>query len=331
MTLDAALSYIRSLKEGETFSYTKVAEKYGISRTTLSTHHQGRRTTREAAHEDQRLLHPRDEAELIEYIKSFTEKHCPPTRQMIINFATPLCRWEPGDSWFTRLLHRHPDDLITAWATPMESTRHIADNYERYRLYFDLLTKKVTEFDVLPENTYNMDEKGFMIGVIGKTKRVFNKVLYKQRRYKQPSHDANREWVTVIGTICADGTYLPPAVIYPAASKKVQASWVHDIDPETHDIRFSVSPSGWTNDDLGVAWLQQVFEPATQGKARRKYRLLILDGHGSHVTRQFINYCDLHRILVLVYPPHATHTLQPLDVSCFKPLSSSLRYKCGVK
>jgi hypothetical protein len=323
MSLQAALSYINSLKEGESFSYSKVAKKYCISGTTLSTHHQGRRTTREAYHLDRRLLHPRDEAELVKYIKSFTEKHCPPTRQMIINFATPLCGWEPSDRWVSRLIHRHPDDLTTAWTTPMESRRHVADNGKRYCLYFDLLTRKVKEFEVLPRDTYNMDEKGFMIGVIGKTKRVFDKVLYKERRYKQPSHDASREWVTVIGAICADGSHLPPAVIYSSDSEKVQANWMHDINPETHNIRFSVSKSGWTNDNLGVAWLEQVFDPATQGKARSNYRLLILDGHGSHVTTRFLDYCDENRILVLVYPPHATHTLQPLDVSCFGPLSQS--------
>ena len=205
----------------------------------------------------------------------------------------------------------------------MEGNRHDADNSERYELYFGLLSRKVKEFDILPRNTYNMDEKGFMLGVIGKTKRVFDKVLYKERRYKQPSHDASREWVTVIGAICADGTSLPPAVIYSADSEKVQANWVHDINPETHSIYFSVSQSGWTNDDLGVAWLEQVFDPATQDKARRNYRLLILDGHGSHVTTRFLDYCDENRILVLVYPPYATPTLQPLDVSCFKPLSQS--------
>jgi hypothetical protein len=75
----------------------------------------------------------------------------------------------------------------------MESTRHAADNYERYRLYFNLLTKKVKEFDILPKNTYNIDKKGFIIRVIRKTKRVFNKVLYKEHQYKQPSHNANRE------------------------------------------------------------------------------------------------------------------------------------------
>jgi hypothetical protein len=105
----------------------------------------------------------------------------------------------------------------------MESSRHKADNGERYRLYFGLLTRKVAEFEVDPENTYNMDEKGFMIGVIGKTKRVFDKVLYKNRRFKQASHNANREWTTVIGCICADGTTLPPAVIFSAAGDQVQS------------------------------------------------------------------------------------------------------------
>jgi hypothetical protein len=38
------------------------------------------------------ILHPRDEAELVQYIRGLTERHIPPTRQMIINSATPLCR-----------------------------------------------------------------------------------------------------------------------------------------------------------------------------------------------------------------------------------------------
>jgi hypothetical protein len=37
----------------------------------------------------------------------------------------------------------------------------------------------------------------------------------------------------------------------------------------------------------------------------------------------FIEYCDRNRILLAVYPPHSTHTLQPLDVVMFKPFSSA--------
>jgi hypothetical protein len=41
------------------------------------------------------------------------------------------------------------------------------------------------------------------------------------------------------------------------------------------------------------------------------------------VTDDFIDYCLDHRILLAILPPHSTHTLQPLDVGCFKPLASA--------
>jgi hypothetical protein len=37
----------------------------------------------------------------------------------------------------------------------------------------------------------------------------------------------------------------------------------------------------------------------------------------------FISFCDYHRILLAVFPPHSTHSLQPLDVLVFNPLSSA--------
>jgi hypothetical protein len=83
------------------------------------------------------------------------------------------------------------------------------------------------------------------------------------------------------------------------------------------------SPSGWTNNDIGLAWLEQVFDRFTKDKARRSWRLLILDGHGSYLTMDFIEYCYQNMILLMVYPPHLTHTLQALDVVMFKSLSSS--------
>jgi hypothetical protein len=72
-----------------------------------------------------------------------------------------------------------------------------------------------------------------------------------------------------------------------------------------------------TNNELGLAWLEQVFDHPTKAKARREWRLLNLDGHGSHLTSDFIDYCDGNRILLAIFPPHATHSLQPLDVVLF--------------
>jgi hypothetical protein len=109
-------------------------------------------------------------------------------------------------------------------------------------------------------------------------------------------------------------------LIYEAANKSIQLTWVEDIKAGEHEVFITSSPSGWTNNDIGLAWLEQVFDRCTKKKARRLYRLLILDGHGSHITMDFINYCDQNRILLAILPPHSTYTLQPLDVVMFKPL-----------
>ena len=70
-----------------------------------------------------------------------------------------------------------------------------------------------------------------------------------------------------------------------------------------------------------------VFQRFTAAKARRKYHLLLVDGHGSHLTKEFLEYCHGHKIILAVYPHHSTHTLQPLDVVMFKPLSTAYSKK----
>ena len=98
MPVKEALAEIDSLRPGEQFSYRALAKKHSCSRSTLMRQHKGQAVPHEQKVEDQRLLHPRDEAELVEYIRGFTERHLMSTRQIIINFATPFCGWEPSDS-----------------------------------------------------------------------------------------------------------------------------------------------------------------------------------------------------------------------------------------
>jgi hypothetical protein len=137
--------------------------------------------------------------------------------------------------------------------------------------------------------------------------------------------DGSREWITLLATVCADGTALPPSLIYAAASGALQSTWVADVEAGKHNVFITSSSSGWTNNDVGLAWLEQVFNRCTKQKAwrRRYYRLLIVDGHGSHLTMEFFEFCHTHRILLAVLPPHSTHTLQALDVVKFKPLSTA--------
>jgi hypothetical protein len=50
----------------------------------------------------------------------------------------------------------------------MDSKRYAADSEAKYSLYFDLLHHKIEEYVIDARHTYNMDEKGFMIGITGK-------------------------------------------------------------------------------------------------------------------------------------------------------------------
>jgi hypothetical protein len=59
-----------------------------------------------------------------------------------------------------------------------------------------------------------MDEKGFMIRRTGRSKRVFSKALWESKQVTDSLQDGNREWVSVLACIGADGTALPPSIIF---------------------------------------------------------------------------------------------------------------------
>jgi hypothetical protein len=73
--------------------------------------------------------------------------------------------------------------------------------------------------------------------------------------------------------------------------------------------------------------LKEVFHPQTKEKARRKYKLLLLDGYGSRLIIDFITFCDENKIILAVFLLHATHKLQPLDVVLYGPLSRAYNRK----
>jgi hypothetical protein len=119
------------------------------------------------------------------------------------------------------------------------------------------------EHDVKPRNTYNMDEKGFFVGTTTRSKRVFAKAVWAAKERTAAIQDDNREWVTLLACVCASGEVLPPALIHEGKSG-LQSSWVDTVEVGKHETFFANSPSGWTNNELGLAWLEQVFDRSTK-------------------------------------------------------------------
>jgi len=131
--------------------------------------------------------------------------------------TTPWCS--------VRSLNSHPghkDSLDSRYLNTLDLARYKADSKASYSQYFEIIGNKIEEYSITMQNVYNMDEKGFIIGQIQKSKRVFIISTYKEDKLAVAGQDGNRELITVLATICADRTALSPALIYKAASGEMQ-------------------------------------------------------------------------------------------------------------
>jgi hypothetical protein len=101
------------------------------------------------------------------------------------------------------------------------------------------------------------------------------------------------------------GTSLPPLVIF--KGKSVQQQWFpEDLQP-FNNWEFTATVNAWTSDETAVEWLEKLFIPLTKPSDPKEKRLLILDGHGSHETTDFMYLCFQHN--KLVYPHSDTPPL----------------------
>jgi len=53
------------------------------------------------------------------------------------------------------------------------------------------------------------------------------------------------------------------------------------------------------------------------------YRILIVNGHASHMRIEFIEFCLSVNIIAYCAPPDSTHLRQPHDVGLFFPLQKA--------
>jgi hypothetical protein len=88
--------------------------------------------------------------------------------------------------------------------------------------------------------------------------------------------------------VSATGSYLNPGIIF--KGKDLQAQWFLSEFRKLAPWHFICSEKGWTDNEIAVAWLQDVFLPQTTPKNEEDSRLLILDGHKSHTSVRFSSF-----------------------------------------
>jgi hypothetical protein len=308
------------LQNGTFSSLSEAAQAYSLSKSSLG-HRKNGRQSRQKAHEDQQLLSPAAERAVVRWCTQLDDYGFPPRLDILLQLVRSLVTKEQGleqdigKNWITRFLNRHPE-VAAKYASRIDRQRAYASNPRTVQDHFNKLGKVIRAHNIRPRGITNCDEKGIIMGYSSKTK-VITRRGRKNPRVKQ---DGKREMITILEAVSADGYVFPTFMITKGATHRV--GWYQNVEKETdRSTRFAVSPKGWTDDELAMIWLKEVYEPFSRGRTSEgETRLLILDGHASHITYDFCKYCEDHNIIVFCLPAHSTHLLQPLDVGLFAPL-----------
>ena len=220
-----------------------------------------------------------------------------------------------GKHWVSNFIKRRLE-LWMRFQHKYDYQRAKCEDPEVIQGWFNLVRNTIAKYGIQDADIYNFDETGFMMGVISTGIVVTSSDGRAKAKRVQPG---NREWVTVIQGVNSQGWTVLPFII--VASKNHLASWYQNSGFPPNWV-ISVSENGWTTNERGMDWIRH-FEKHTRARTVGGYRLLVLDGHESHHSDEFEEYCKENNIITLYMPPHSSHLLQPLDVGCFGPLKKA--------
>ena len=321
---------IYDVKNGRAKSIRGAAAANSIPYQTLQNRLKGR-DSRVVAHEHKQILSPVEEKTLFKWITRLTCTGFPATPALVVEMAEEIRRarvqlspqqQQPllpiGEKWIYRFRNRYPD-LKGIWTRQLDTSRFRSMNRASLETYFDVVLKLYQQHQYQPQHIYNMDESGFSVGDSQSSRVLVN--ARTSSGFKQIGQ--RQEWITAIECVSAAGVAIAPLIIFKA--QHTNSSWIPARTPR--EWRFSTSNSGWTSDSHGIEWLTSVFHPLTYPPVSTDpptRRLLIMDGHSSHITANVISFCMHKAIDLLILPPHTSQITQPLDIGLFGPLKSML-------
>lgn len=218
-----------------------------------------------------------------------------------------------GRAWFDHFLRRHREKLANRKSTGISHARTGDFNRERVKNFYDKLETEYLKHNYPPDRVWNVDEIGLSV-VQSKTPQV---VGLKGKRQIGALTAAERGFlVTVICSMSAGGSYVPPMLIYPRTN--ITETLMKGAPPGSIG---RAHPSGWVQSNLFTQWFEHFISKTAP--TEKSPVLLILDGHYSHTRNvDVIDLASKNHVSIISLPSHTTHKLQPLDRTFMEPLKT---------
>ena len=126
--------------------------------------------------------------------------------------------------------------------------------------------------------------------------------------------------ITVCTTVNPVGNTIPPVFVFLRA--KFHDSLLFGA-PEGSLGLVNSTKSGWMISGLFLQALEHIKKHTKCSKENKI--LLLMDNHESHCSLDAILFARENGIVLVTFPPHCSHRLQPLDVGILGPFKSKLK------
>ncbi|KAJ3535681.1 hypothetical protein NM208_g7040 [Fusarium decemcellulare] len=309
---------LQALQNNLNLKLRPTAKAYRVPYSTLRDRRNGIQSQRDWIPKSRRLS-DLEEQIIVQFILDLDSRGFPSRLRFVEEMANSLLADRDaspvGKRWAHNFVKRQPE-LKTRLFRKYDYQRAKCEDPAIIRNWFTLVANTIAKYGIRSDDIWNFDETGFMMGII-----MAGMVVTGSERHGRPKsvQPGNREWITVIQAINAEGQSIAPFII--GAGQYHLANWYRECDLPS-DWVIATSQNGWTDNQLGLEWLKH-FDRSTAKRSVGRYRLLILDGHESHHSADFERYCEENKIITLCMPAHASHLLQPLDVGCFSVLKKA--------
>lgn len=197
-----------NLRNQPVYSLRSAALDHTIAYSTLQQRWKGGNSWAQAV-EDKMILTLAQEAILVEWIKAMAERGLGWTPEIIMEAASKICGKPVGLTWLF-LFRKRNKDLKFLQTRGLEGCRAQCLNRTQVTQFYNVLEEVYGRIGATADQVYNMDEKGVQLGVGGR-KGVLVDAAQKTAYHIE---DGNREMVTCIECVCADGTALQTMHIY---------------------------------------------------------------------------------------------------------------------
>ena len=135
--IDTAVAHLKAQKKP---NYAAAARAYEVEPTTLRRRFLRLASSRaRATSENHQCLNNVQEDTLLRYIDRLTDKHIPPTTQIIKNLAEEILGGPVGKNWPARFIQRHKNRICSIYLRPLDRARVSSENANVFEHFYCLV------------------------------------------------------------------------------------------------------------------------------------------------------------------------------------------------